>query len=125
MLDSDRAQWVSCFVSCAAGGILEWRVGTSATSVVCGDGAGVVLCGMLLGADSPYWLIGFAEPGVMAVFLAVAALGGGIPGNVCLGLAEVIANGEGGGAEPFVVDCTNQGNDECGCCFLEAALGWD
>jgi hypothetical protein len=112
-------------VSCATGGAFEWRAGTSATGVAAGDGAGVVLCGVLLGADSASWLVSLAESGVMAVLLAVAALGGGIPGNVFLDVAEVIANGKGGGAEAFVVDRADQGDDECGCCFVEPVLSWD
>jgi hypothetical protein len=112
-------------VSCTTGGALEQRVGIGATSAPGGDGAGVVLCGMLLGADSACWLVSLAESGVMAIFLAVAALGGEIPGNVFLDVAEVIANGKGGGAEVLVVDRADQGDDEYGYCFIEVALSWD
>jgi hypothetical protein len=91
-------------MSCTIGSTLEQRVGTSSTSMAGRDSAGVVLCGILLGTDSACWLVSLAESGVMAIFLAVAALGGGIPRKVFLDVAEVIANGKGGGAEVLIID---------------------
>jgi hypothetical protein len=107
MFGSDWAQWVICFMSCTTGSILEWRVGTSSTSIVGRDSAGVVLCSILLGTDSTYWLVSLAESGVMAIFLAVAAFGRGIPGKVFLDVAEVIANSKGGSAEVLIIDHAN------------------
>jgi hypothetical protein len=112
-------------MSCTTGGALERRVGTSITGMAGGDSAGVVFCSMLLGTNSTRWLIDLAESGMVAIFLAVAALGIGFPGKVFLYMAEAIANGKGGGPEVFMVDCSDQGDDDCGCCFVEAALSWD
>jgi ABC-type phosphate/phosphonate transport system permease subunit len=64
----------------------------------------VVLCGILLGIDSTCQLVSLIESGIMAIFLAVAALGRGILGKVFLDMAEAIANGKGGGAKVLVVD---------------------
>jgi hypothetical protein len=48
----DQALWVVCFVGCAAGGTLEGGVNTSTSGTAGGDGAEVVVCGVLLGAHS-------------------------------------------------------------------------
>jgi hypothetical protein len=60
MLNSGRAQWVVCIVGCTIGGTLEGGVGTSATRMACGDRAGMVPHGMLLGAHGAGWLFSLA-----------------------------------------------------------------
>jgi hypothetical protein len=94
----------------------------SSTGIAGRDSAGVVSCGMLLVTDSICWLVSLAESGVVSVFLALVALGGGILGEIFLDVAESVADGKGGSAMVFVVDCANQGNNQCGCCFVEAVL---
>jgi hypothetical protein len=49
---------------------------------------------MGLCADGVCWLLGFAEFGVVAISLAVAALGGWVPGIVFLNVIEAIADGK-------------------------------
>jgi hypothetical protein len=100
-------------------------VGISTTGMAGRDSVGVVLCGILLGTDNICWLVSLAESGVVAIFLAVAALGVGIPGKVFFNMVEIIANSEGGSAEVLVVDHTDQGDDKYGCCLIEVVLGWD
>jgi hypothetical protein len=60
VLNADWALWVICFVGYAAGGILERGVNASTPGVVGRDGAGVVTCGVLLGAHSIGWFVCFA-----------------------------------------------------------------
>jgi hypothetical protein len=105
--------------------IVEGRVGLSTTSIAVGDSAGVVLCDILFGIDSIYWLVSLANSGIVAIFFTVGVLGRGIPEKVFLDMVEVIANGEGGSTEVFVVYCANQYNDECRYYFVKAVLSWD
>jgi hypothetical protein len=56
----DQALWVICFVGCAAGGTLERGVDAGTPGMAGGDGAEVVMCGMLLGAHSAGWFVCFA-----------------------------------------------------------------
>jgi hypothetical protein len=60
VLNADRALLVICLVGCAAGGILERGVNTSAPGAAGGDAAEVVACGMLLSAHSTGWFVCFA-----------------------------------------------------------------
>jgi hypothetical protein len=64
--------------------------------------------------DSTCWLLGFAEFGVVAIFLAVAALGGWIPRILFLNVAEAVAYGERCGSESFVLDHTYEGDNQGG-----------
>jgi hypothetical protein len=70
---------------------------------------GVGLC-----ADSAYWLLGLAESGVVAVSLAVAALGGWVPRIVFFNVAEAIAYGERCGSKLFIIDRTDEGDNQGG-----------
>jgi hypothetical protein len=58
---------------------------------------------MGLCADGAGWMLCFAQFGVLAVFLAVAALGGWVPRIVFLNVAEAIAYGERCISELFVL----------------------
>jgi hypothetical protein len=60
VLNVDRALWVICFVDYTTGGTLKRGVDTSAPSMAGGDGAEVVICGMLLGIHSAGWFVCFA-----------------------------------------------------------------
>jgi hypothetical protein len=48
----------------------------------------------------------------MAIFLAVAALGGWVPGIVFFNMAEVVAYGKWGSSKAFVVDRTDKGDNQ-------------
>jgi hypothetical protein len=61
--------------------------------------------------DGICWLLGFTEFGVVAVFLAVASLGGWVPRIVFLNAVEAIIYGKQCGSEFFVVDHTYEGDN--------------
>jgi hypothetical protein len=63
------------FVWVAIGCILKWGVGICGSSMIGRDSAGVVFGGMGLCTDGTCWFWGIAEVWVVAVFLAVIALG--------------------------------------------------
>jgi hypothetical protein len=87
VFDAHGAERVIGLVSSIAVGTLEGRVGACTTCAARGDCAGVVFGGMVLGADGVFGLVHLAELRVVTISLAVAALGGWVPGKVFINLA--------------------------------------
>jgi hypothetical protein len=76
VLDAHWTERIIHLVCSIAVGILEGRVGACTTCMTHRDCVGVILSGVVLGIDSAFGLDCFAELGVIAISLAVAALGG-------------------------------------------------
>jgi hypothetical protein len=74
--DVFRTKWVGSFVGYTAAGTFQGRVGTGFSSVIGRDKTEVVFGVMLLCADGAGGFLFFAEFSVVAVTLAVIAVGG-------------------------------------------------
>jgi hypothetical protein len=79
VLDAFRTKWVYCFVRYTTGSIFQRWVSTGFAGSTSGDCIKVVLCAILLGADSAGRFLYFAEFGVVAITLTVIAVGVGGP----------------------------------------------
>jgi hypothetical protein len=75
VLDTNGAKWIGSFVRCSAGGAFQGRVGVGFSGMTGGDRIEVVFSTVLLCADGTGGFILFAEFSVVAVPLAVAAVG--------------------------------------------------
>jgi hypothetical protein len=75
VLDANGAKWISGFVRCSTGSAFQGRVGTGFSSTTGGDKTGVVFGAVLLCAYGAGWFFLFAEFGVVAITLAVTAVG--------------------------------------------------
>jgi hypothetical protein len=75
VLDANGAKWIGSFVRCSAGGAFQGRVGAGFSGATGGDQTEVVFGAVLLCADGAGGFILFAEFSVVAVPLAVAAVG--------------------------------------------------
>ena len=125
MFDPYGAKGVGCWVSSTAQGAFHRWVGAGFSCAAGGDRALVVLGVVWLGADSASGFLRFAERGVVAVNLAVPALGGWCPGEVFGNPALAITEKEGVGADLVEVDHTAKGDHHGGGLFGEAAVIWD
>jgi hypothetical protein len=86
------AKWVGTFGRCSAGGAFQGRVGAGFTGATGGDRTEVVFGVVLLRADGTGRFLFFAEFSVVAVTLAVTAVGGWSPrkifGNTAFSVTE-------------------------------------
>lgn len=123
--DPYGAKRVGCWVSSTAKSAFHRWVGAGLSGATGGDRALVVLGAVWLGADGAGGFLRFAEGGVVAVNLAVAALGGWCPGEVFGNPALTITEKEGVGADLVEVDHTAKGDHHGGGLFVEAALIWN
>jgi hypothetical protein len=76
VFEADRVGGVVCFVWVTTGCILEWRVVECPTCTAGRNCAGVVLHGLGLCTNAIFWLLGFAEFGMVTISLTVIALAG-------------------------------------------------
>jgi hypothetical protein len=92
VLDANGAKWVSGFVRCSTGGTFQGRVGTGFSGATGGDETGVVFGAVLLCAYGAGWFFLIAEFGVVAITLAVMAVGSWGPreifGNTAFAVTE-------------------------------------
>jgi hypothetical protein len=75
VLHINGAKWVSGLVRCSTSSAFQARVGTGFSSMVGGDEIGVVFGAVLLCTYSAGWFFLFTEFGVVAITLAVMAVG--------------------------------------------------
>jgi hypothetical protein len=80
--DANRAKWVGGFVRCSTGGAFQGRVVARFSGTAGGDEIQVVFGVVLLCADGAGGFLLFAEFGVVAITLAVMAVGSWGPRKV-------------------------------------------
>jgi hypothetical protein len=92
VLDANGAKWVGGFVRCSTGGAFQGRVVAGFSSTTGGDEIEVVFGAVLLCADGAGGFLLFAEFGVVAITLAVTAVGSWSPrkifGNTAFAVTE-------------------------------------
>jgi hypothetical protein len=100
------AKWVRCFVRCTTGTTFQRRVGAGIAGLTSWDCAKVVVGAVLLGTDSTCGFLRFAEFGVVAVTLAVTAVGVRGPREVWCDAAFLVAECKCGCTKVFEIDRT-------------------
>jgi hypothetical protein len=88
--DANGAKWVGGFVRCSVRGAFQGRVVAGFSGATGGDETEVVFGVMLLCADSAGGFLLFAEFGVVAITLAVTAVGSWGPRKVFGNMALAI-----------------------------------
>jgi hypothetical protein len=123
--DANRAKWVSSFVRCSTGGTFQGIVGAGPSSAIGRDRTEVVFSAVVLYADGASGFLRFAELGVVAVTLPIAAVGVRGPGEVFRNSTYAVPDSEMGYTKMCQVNSAMEGDYDSGGAFVEAALSWD
>jgi hypothetical protein len=90
VFDTNRATWVGGFVRCSTGDAFQGRVVAGVSGTTGGDKTEVVFGTVLLCADHAGGFLLFAECGMVAITLAVTAVGSWSPRKIFGNTAFVV-----------------------------------